>query len=53
MKLELDINQIELVTIIKTMNRVDMSNFSEDVCELYSFFIDELQDALNYGLYTN
>ena len=53
MKIDFDINQNELLILIKTLDRVDMSSFNEEECELFYFFIDELKDALNYGLYTN
>ena len=51
MQIDFDSKQNELLTFVKVINRVDMSNFNEDECELLSFFIDELQvHALEYGI---
>lgn len=51
MNINFDINQDELLTLLKVMNRVDMSNFNEEECELLSFFTDELQNhTLEHGI---
>ena len=56
MQIDFDIDQGELLTLLKLMKRTVscdaiMGHFNEEECELLCFFVDELQNhALEYAI---